>query len=363
MFTSTHDHSDAEACWRAVCARDRTADGTFVYAVRTTGVVCRPSCPSRRAKRQNVRFFASVADAMTAGFRACKRCRPTVVVCAGADPVLCRLRDHLAEHCRETVSLADLGCLADLSPTQVQRRFTAAFGVSPKAWQRACRERVLKTELRTSGDATSAIYAAGYGSGSRVYTDAAARLGMTPGIYARGGVGLTITYVVAATALGTLLIAATERGVCWVQFGENSGALMRRLAEEFPRAVLAPMPKSGRTGLVRWVAWLEQTIAGSSPRGTAPDLDPGGTIFQQRVWDFLRRIPRGETRTYLQVAEGIGAPSASRAVAGACAANRIAVLIPCHRVIRGDGGLSGFRWGVPRKRALLIAEGALAAQR
>jgi AraC family transcriptional regulator of adaptative response/methylated-DNA-[protein]-cysteine methyltransferase len=345
-----------DTCWRAVAARDRACDGAFVYAVRTTGIYCRPSCPSRPAKRQNVLFFPDAPAAEAAGFRACKRCRPRALV---ADEMLASLRVHLAEHCRDTLTLAQLGRFAGLSPAHVQRRFTAAFGLSPKAWQRACRERVLKDELRAGGDATGAIYAAGYGSGSRVYGTAATRLGMTPGAYARGGEGVAINHAVAETRFGTLLIAATARGVCWVQFGAGAEALVRALAVEFPRAALAPMPATGRQQLARWLAWLESSLASDLPRGAAPALDPGGTVFQQRVWDFLRRIPRGETRTYREVAAAIGAPTAARAVAGACAANRIAVLIPCHRVIRGDGGLSGFRWGVARKRALLAAEGAL----
>jgi AraC family transcriptional regulator of adaptative response/methylated-DNA-[protein]-cysteine methyltransferase len=355
-ITMTMKPLDAATCWQAVCARDRATDSAFVYAVRTTGIFCLPSCPSRRANRDNVTFFADAAAAQQAGFRPCKRCRPGEP--DGADPRLDHVRGHIAQRCREPLPLAELARLADLSPAHLQRRFTAAFGLSPKAWQRACREQALKTELRSGDSTTGAIYAAGYGSGSRIYADANERLGMTPGAYARGGAGLAIGYAVTTTSLGQLLIAATDRGICAVQLGENSDELVRELIAEFPRATVTPMPASSRPELARWITHLEQAIAGKMGHDEIP-LDPQGTAFQHRVWAFLRRIPRGETRTYRQVAVGIGAPTSARAVATACASNRIAVLIPCHRVIRGDGGLSGFRWGVPRKRTLLGNEGAL----
>jgi AraC family transcriptional regulator of adaptative response/methylated-DNA-[protein]-cysteine methyltransferase len=345
--------TDAEM-WRAVSARDATYDGVFWYGVVTTGVFCRPSCASRPARRANVRFFSATDAATAAGFRPCKRCSPL----ASRDPAAERLESvarFIVAHADEPLPLARLAARARLSPAHFQRLFKARMGVSPKAYQDGVRLARLKAGLRTGAPVLDAIVGAGFSSTSRVYGEAARNLGMTPSAYRAGGAGETIAYACRQTALGLLMMAATDRGVCFAQFGASEAALRRELEAEFPKATLAPSAMSDSPELEAWVRAFEAHLAGHAPRPDVP-LDLRGTAFQIKVWRFLLGIHEGEVLSYTEVAAGIGTPKAVRAAASACGANRIAVLVPCHRVLRGDGGLGGYRWGLDRKRALLDRE-------
>ena len=341
---------EAEAL-AAIRARDVAADGTFVYGVGTTGVCCRPSCPSRAARPERIRLFPDREAAIAAGFRPCRRCDARPVA---SEPALVRVLEHLRHHADRPVPLAELAALAGWSPAHLQRRFTRAFGCSPKRWQTAWRERRLREGLRDGGGIAAASAGAGYGSGSRLYEQAAERLGMTPGRYARGGAGETIAWAVTDTAVGHALVAATHRGVCFVALGDDPAGLEADLRAEFPAAALVAMPERNRSAFVAWMDAVTTAAAGR-PAG-APALDVRGTPFQLRVWELLRTIPPGETWSYTRLATALGLPRGARAVATACAANRIALLIPCHRVVRGDGTLAGYRWGSRRKAALLAAE-------
>jgi AraC family transcriptional regulator of adaptative response/methylated-DNA-[protein]-cysteine methyltransferase len=332
-------------------ARDPAADGAFVYGVTSTGVCCRPSCPSRPGRPDRIRLFPDRDAAIAAGFRPCRRCdaRPATIPAAVAAAM-----DHLRHHADRAVPLAELAALAGLSAAHLHRRFTAAVGCSPRRWHAAWRERRVRELLRDGDGVAVASVAAGYGSGSRLYERAADRLGMTPGRYARGGAGEAISWAVAATAVGMALVAATDRGVCFVALGDDPAALEQDLRREFPAAALSPMARERQPMFAAWMdAVAAAAAAGRLP--TAP-LDLRGTPFQLRVWELLRTIPAGETWTYARLARALGLPRAARAVAGACAANRIALLVPCHRVIRGDGSLAGYRWDPRRKAALLAAE-------
>jgi AraC family transcriptional regulator of adaptative response/methylated-DNA-[protein]-cysteine methyltransferase len=345
-----------EEMWRAVLARDARGDGAFYYGVTTTGVFCRPSCASRPARRVNVRFFPTAEAALAAGFRACKRCKPL----APRDPVAERIEAvaHFIEaHADEPLPLARLAARARLSAAHFQRRFKAHIGVSPKAYQDGARLARLKAGLKTGGAVLDAIVGAGFSSTSRVYGEAARNLGMTPTAYRAGGAGETIAYACRPSALGPLMMAATDRGVCFAQFGASEAALRHELAAEFPKATLAPSAMSASPELDAWMRAFEAHLGGRAPRPDLP-LDLRGTAFQIKVWRFLLGIHEGEVLSYTEVAAGIGAPKAVRAAASACGANRIAVLVPCHRVLRGDGGLGGYRWGIDRKRALLDRERA-----
>lgn len=335
--------------WRAVVARDPRADGAFLYAVRTTGVYCRPSCPSRAAKRTNVLFADDAAAARRLGFRACKRCRPDEVA-PGQAAIAQAMR--LLETQEPAPSLSALGQAVGLSPTHLQRVFKRATGLSPREYAAARRAERLRGELRGGADVTSASYAAGYGSSRGLYADAAAELGMTPGAYRKGGAGTRIAYGVGASALGPVFVAATPAGVCAVRFGEAQ-AVLPELAAEFPRAELVADADAVAPHLTAVLAHLADAGV-----GLALPLDVKATAFQRRVWDALRTIPPGETRTYTEVAQLIGEPSAVRAVARACATNPVALAVPCHRVVRTGGALAGYRWGLERKRALLAREGA-----
>ncbi|HSD40513.1 MAG TPA: bifunctional DNA-binding transcriptional regulator/O6-methylguanine-DNA methyltransferase Ada [Burkholderiales bacterium] len=345
-----------EQRWEAVRNRDARCDGQFLYGVLTTGVFCRPSCPSRRPLRKNVRFYATAEEARRDGLRPCLRCRP--LAAPGDDPHAARIHAvarYIEAHADETHPLGALAARARLSPFHFQRSFKAVVGVSPKQYLDACRMKRLKTGLRAGERVTGAIYDAGFGSASRVYERADSRLGMTPRQYREGGAGVAISYAVAETPLGLTMMAATDRGLCFVQFGASERELLAQLEREYPRATIAPMDAAARVPFAQWMAALAAHLEGTRPRLDLP-LDVRGTAFQMKVWSFLQRIPYGEVRSYAEVAKGIGAPKAVRAVASACAANRIAVAIPCHRVIRGDGGLGGYRWGLARKRALIDAE-------
>ena len=338
-----------DAAWSAVLARDARYDGRFVYAVRTTGIFCRPSCPSRRPHRKHVAFYDGPALARAAGFRACRRCAPESATAAAR--AIGRVRAHIDAHLDERLTLAELSGVAGLSPSHLQKAFKAALGLSPRDYVRLRRAERFKSEVRSGRSVTDALYEAGYGSGSRLYSDANARLGMTPGAYKRGGAGETVRFSMAASKLGRLLVASTERGLCAVQLGESDTALEAALRKDYPRAELVRDDRVLKPALAAILAHLD----GAVPRLDLP-VDVAATAFQWRVWRTLQQIPYGETRSYAQVAEALGQPKAVRAVARACASNRVALLVPCHRVVRADGSLGGYRWGASRKRLLLEKE-------
>ncbi|MCW6507404.1 bifunctional DNA-binding transcriptional regulator/O6-methylguanine-DNA methyltransferase Ada [Lichenifustis flavocetrariae] len=341
-----------DARWRAVMERDATLDGSFVYAVATTGVYCRPSCPSRRAKAENVSFYGSAAAAARAGFRPCLRCRPDQHGQADAHAAV------VADACRtiaaaETLpSLAVLARQAGLSPFHFHRVFKAATGVTPRAYAVAHRTGRLQAALAApDANVTQAIYEAGFNASSRAYAAADEALGMTPSAYRTGGRETVIRFAVGACSLGAILVAATPRGLCAILLGDDPDALVRDLQDRFPKAELI----GGDPDFERHVATVIGLVEAPGGRLDLP-LDIAGTAFQRRVWEALRAIPPGRTASYAEIAATIGLPRAVRAVAQACAANALAVAIPCHRVVRSDGGLSGYRWGVDRKRALLDRE-------
>ena len=337
----------------AVARRDPAWDGRFVYGVVTTGVFCRPSCSSRAARPENLRFFADPAGAAAAGFRACQRCRPESP--GGAQAVLIELARYIQSHSEERLTLATLAERAGLSASRLQRAFKQTFGITPRAFQEAVRLGRLKESLRAGDDVTAAIFDAGFGSTSRVYESAAGNIGMTPSAYRRGGEGETIAYAVRILGLGPMLMAATSRGVCSVQFADDAETLPAQLRQEFPRAEILASPARAAPALDAWMTALAAHLDAGGPRPDLP-LDLRGTAFQVRVWRFLLTVPEGAVLSYGELADRIGQPRAIRAAASACGANRIGVLIPCHRVLRGDGGLGGYRWGLERKRALLAAE-------
>jgi AraC family transcriptional regulator of adaptative response/methylated-DNA-[protein]-cysteine methyltransferase len=354
MSPVTRRSFDPTAAWAAVQDRDRSADGRFVYAVRTTGVYCRPSCPSRRPKRDNVSFFPETAAARNAGFRPCRRCRPDEPS-DGPDPIELAHR-LIREDASERITLDRLARKVGLSPFHLHRRFKQRYGLTPREVGAAARAERLKSSLKAGATVSRATYAAGYGSGSRVYEGAAARLGMTPARYARGGRGLAIRYTVVSSVLGRVLVAVTDRGVSAVALGGSDLELERRLAAEFPAATRTRIDTGADPWLADLVNRVAEALAQGGSAGESIPLDLMGTAFQYRVWQALLGIPRGSTRSYAEVARAIGRPTATRAVARAIASNRVAVLVPCHRVIREDGSLGGYRWGVPTKRSLLAAE-------
>ncbi len=343
-----------EDAWReAVRRRDPAFDGAFVFAVKTTGVYCRPSCKSRPAKRENVSFYPSAEAAERAGYRACKRCRPDQL--GAPDPQVEAVRracERIAA-AEEAPSLADLAARAGLSPFHFHRVFKKVTGVTPKAYAAAEQARRAADKLRTAETVTEAIYDAGFNSSSRFYETATARLGMTPTAVRRGGQGAVIRFAVGQASLGAVLVAATNKGVCAILLGDDPDVLVRDLQDRFPRAELL----GGEPTFERTVARVVGLVEAPGQRLDLP-LDIRGTAFQQQVWQALRAIPPGKTATYAEIAEAVGRPRAVRAVAQACAANPLAVAIPCHRVVRTDGDLSGYRWGVERKRELIAREAA-----
>lgn len=343
--------------WNAVVSRDASDTGDFFYGVKTTRIYCRPTCPSRRPLRKNVLFFATAAEAREQGYRACKRCRPDTVSTSPINAVVHELTRQIEANPEQPVHLAQLAQRAGYSPFHLQRNFKAIIGSSPKEYQTAARLRTLKKELRKDAPVSDAIYQAGFGSGSRVYEKTDGQLGMTPSEYRSGGKGLTISHASGQTPLGLLMIGATDRGICFLQFGDSDKALEAELGRQFPAAVVQPMPATHQEQFKSWMAALNRHLRGLEPRLDLP-LDVRGTAFQLIVWRYLQKLPYGEVRSYSEVAEAIGKPSAARAVARACASNGIALLIPCHRVVRGTGELGGYRWGVQRKRVLLDAERA-----
>ncbi|PZQ16012.1 MAG: bifunctional DNA-binding transcriptional regulator/O6-methylguanine-DNA methyltransferase Ada [Ancylobacter novellus] len=338
--------------WRAVLARDPGADGTFVYAVKTTGIYCRPSCPARRAKPENVEFHPSCEGAEAAGFRPCLRCRPDTTPPASARAATVAKACRIIEAAEQAPALEALARACGLSPYHFHRLFKAETGLTPKAYAAAERARRLRRELSDRDvSVTSALYGAGFGSSSRLYESADAALGMRPGQFRAGGAGATIRFAIAECSLGCVLAAESEKGVCAITLGDDPEALLRDLQDRFPEAELI----GGDEGFEAVVAKVVGLVENPS-LGLGLPLDIRGTAFQQRVWAALRDLKPGTTASYAEVAAQIGAPSAVRAVARACGANAIALAIPCHRVVRADGGLSGYRWGVERKRALLDRE-------
>ncbi len=341
--------------WAAVAARSREADGRFWYSVATTGVYCRPSCGARLARPENVRFHATREDAERAGFRPCKRCRPDEQPLserhAAKIVTACRLIEQAVEESRPLPSLQELATQVGLSRYHFHRLFRAITGLTPKAWAAAQRERRLRRELAGSDSVTDAIYDAGYNSNARFYEKSNAVLGMTPRRYRSGGENVDIRFAIGECSLGAILVAQSERGICAILLGDDPDALARELQDLFPRANLIGGDAEFEAVVARVVGFVEAPALGLDL-----PLDVRGTAFQQRVWEALRKIPPGTTASYRDIAERIGAPKAVRAVAQACGANALAVAIPCHRVVRTDGALSGYRWGVERKRALLRSE-------
>ena len=369
---NSHGNSSASAVpslfpgrqWQQVLARDTAADGQFVYAVKSTGIYCRPSCPSRRPARQNVRFFPTASAAEQAGFRACKRCQPELAA-PRPDPqadLIARAADYLARHATERTRLADLARVTGVGRLTLLRAFRRVLGVSPGEFARAQRVAHFKDALRPAVSSinpparriTDAIYEAGFGSSSRLYESSHDSLGMTPRTLRAGGAGLVIRYATARSPLGRMLAASTDAGVCAIAFGRDDAELTADLRQRFNRAQL--VPAKGNTG------WLAEALAfvlsqtTEHPLAATFPLDVRATAFQQRVWRALQQVPRGQTRSYSALARQIGKPTAARAVAAACAANPVALAVPCHRAIGADGSLTGYRWGLERKRKLLAAE-------
>jgi AraC family transcriptional regulator, regulatory protein of adaptative response / methylated-DNA-[protein]-cysteine methyltransferase len=342
-----------EERWQAVKRRDPAFDGKFLFAVRTTGIYCRPSCASRPAKRENVSFFETGAHAERAGYRACKRCRPDKLGAPDPQVEAVKRACERIEQAEEAPKLADLAASVGLSPYHFHRVFKAITGVTPKAYAAERRARRAADGLRTAETVTEAIYDAGFNSSSRFYESTTARLGMTPGAVRRGGAGARIRFAVGEASLGAVLVAATDKGVCAILLGDDPEALVRELQDRFPRAEL----EGGDAAFERMVAQVVGLVEAPGQRLDLP-LDIRGTAFQQRVWAALSAIPAGQTATYAEIARAIGQPKAVRAVAQACGANPLAVAIPCHRVVRSDGDLSGYRWGVERKRKLIDREAA-----
>lgn len=341
---------DDDSRWRAVLGRDRQADHFFVYAVSSTGIYCRPSCASRRPRRDRVAFFDSPASAARAGYRACRRCRPDE---AAVDPWIEKVRRACVylTNVDGRVSLARLASRLGGSPYHLQRSFKKIVGVSPREYAEACRLQKMKRGLRSGVPVTAAIFDAGYGSSGRFYESSARKLAMTPTVYGRGATGVRLRYAIVQSPLGRLLVAATDRGVCAVSMGSSDQELERHLSSEFPNATR--LRDAG--GLTRWTKAILAHLEGRRPRLDLP-LDVQATAFQWQVWTALAAIPFGETRSYADVASSIGRPRAARAVARACATNPVAIAIPCHRVVPSSGGTGGYRWGADRKTALLAAE-------
>jgi AraC family transcriptional regulator of adaptative response/methylated-DNA-[protein]-cysteine methyltransferase len=362
MHARTPVTIDPDAAWAAVMGRDGQRDGTFVYAVTTTGVYCRPSCPSRRPHRHNVQFFEAPTAAERAGFRACQRCRPRDEAAPTA-AMIEKVRTYIEENLDARIMLSRLAQHVGVSTFHLQRTFKRETGLSPAQYAAARRAERFRQELKQGANVTRATYDAGYSSSSRLYAVSNSQLGMTPSAYRRGGRGMHIRYATADTAFGRLLVAATERGVCFVELGDDDVALEAGLSAEYPLATREQVPAELREWMSAVLATLDG--GGGSPRGTGAGvpLDVKATDFKWRVWRALQEIPYGETRSYAEVAAAIGAPKAVRAVANACATNNAALVIPCHRVIGSNGTLTGYRWGVDRKRRLLDHERDQAARR
>ena len=347
---------DTNRLWQAVQAKDKSLDGQFLYGVVTTKIFCRPGCPSRAPERENVRFYTTAQQAQADGLRPCLRCKPL----DDADA----LREKFAAVCnfirrnledRAALKLSALSRRFELSPFHFQRRFRAVIGVTPRQYAEGLRMQTLKEDLKSGASVTDAIYSAGFGSGSRVYDRVDTHLGMTPKEYRSGGKDVAISYATVRTPLGLMMLGATDRGLCFLEFGSSDDDLLASLREEFPSSTLLAMEKPYSDQFLRWMQALTGYLEDQRAVQAMP-LSLHGTAFQLKVWSYLQTIPAGSTQTYSEVAQAIDRPRAVRAVASACAANRIAIVVPCHRVIRGDGGLGGYRWGLDRKRNLLDLE-------
>lgn len=344
--------TEQDARWKSVAARDAGADGSFVYAVKTTGVYCRPSCPSRTAKPQNVRFYETPAEAEAAGFRPCQRCNPNGRSLAEVNATLVAEACRLIEASDEMPKLDELAARIGMSPYYFHRQFKAITGLTPKQWAVAHRSRRVRVELTDqTASVAGAIYGAGFHSNSRFYEQSNKLLGMTPTAYKNGGKDAEIRFAVAQSSLGAILVAQSAKGICAITMGDDPDELVRDLQDRFPKASLIGGDAGFEDLVARVVGFVE------APQiGLDLPLDIRGTAFQERVWQALREIPSGQTASYAEIARRIGEPKAARAVAQACGANKIAVAIPCHRVVRNDGALSGYRWGIERKKALLEKE-------
>jgi AraC family transcriptional regulator of adaptative response/methylated-DNA-[protein]-cysteine methyltransferase len=346
-------HQAASRFWEATLHRDSRADGSFVFAVRSTHIYCRPSCPARRPLRRNTLFFRTAQDAERQGFRPCRRCRPKQQDSATA--LVQQVAAVLANGSDESFRLGALAAQLNASPAILRRAFRRATGLSPKEFQQAFRLTRFKKMLREGSSVTEALYACGYGSSSRLYEKTNSQLGMTPASYRKGGAGMQIGYTVANTSLGKVLVASTERGVSAVYLGESERSLVDELRKEYARAEIV----RAADGHENWLSVIIRRVEGNAPSVDLP-LDLQATAFQRRVWQELQKIPRGATRTYTQVARALGKPRSVRAVARACATNPVSIVVPCHRVIRTDGTLAGYRWGLQRKQKLLEREAASA---
>jgi AraC family transcriptional regulator of adaptative response/methylated-DNA-[protein]-cysteine methyltransferase len=340
-----------DRCYTAVIARDKALDGTFVYSVATTGIYCRPSCPSRHAHRENMAFHASGEAARAAGFRPCKRCKPDAASLDAEHARMVEEACRMIEAAEEPPTLDALAAAVGLSPYYFHRVFKSTTGVTPKAYAMAHRQKRVRNNLQRSTSVTEAIHEAGFNSSGRFYANADEVLGMTPTTFRAGGKNMQLRFAIGKCSLGAILVAASDKGIAAILLGDDPEALVRDLEERFPKSELIGGDQKFEDVVARTIALIEAP-------GSAFDLplDVRGTAFQHRVWQALREIPVGSTLSYSELAERIGLPKAVRAVAAACAANRIAVAIPCHRVVRNDGGLSGYRWGVERKRKLLARE-------
>jgi len=355
-LTMSIDSDDSR--WQAVLTRDGASDGKFVFAVASTGVYCRPSCPSKRPRRQNVSFFARPQEAERAGFRACLRCRPNAFAGNPRQQLVKSICRYIEQHLDEPLTLSTLSAEFRQSAFHLQRTFKAVLGITPKQYADSCRMRGFRQKLKAGHSVTRAMHDAGYSSSSRLYSRTASELGMEPAKYRRGAIAAPIRYTLADSPLGRMLIAATEKGICSIQFADSDEELEQSLRQEFPFAVR----RRNDADLGKFAENVISRMRGSAPAESLP-LDIRATAFQRRVWTYLRSLPLGETKSYSQVARAIRRPSAVRAVARACASNPVAIVIPCHRVVRSDGDSGGYRWGILRKEKLLQMEARDAAKR
>lgn len=353
MLKKIDDVLALSEAWDAVSSRDRSSDGRFVFAVRTTGIFCRPSCPAKRPNRDNVEFFLSAEEAAAAGFRACKRCNPEETVRTLGEKRVREAAKYIEKHADESLSLDTLAARVTLSPFHLQREFKKIFGLTPRAYQAALRVGRLKANLAGGDTVSRATYGAGFGSSRAAYETASKTMGMTPGEFRRGGEGKRIRFEIGKSPLGKILVAATDKGLCSVAIGDHASELERDLAKTFPGAVITHAKGSDK----QMTKWLDLVVNLASGRKTqCPPLDISGTAFQLKVWDALRQIPAGSTRSYSQLASELGLKGGSRAVGSACGKNPVALVVPCHRVLRADGELGGYRWGVERKTKILASE-------